>query len=264
MRVLFLLVVATLVLPFCAGELAQIETDSVVPVSDMHFLSYRVEPTEPEPEHGVRSWSHLPSRSEQSGVTDQERDVLMSVSADYDVNSGLLYGIWSMESARLGDGWSNSWPLAKRMRLYGSECAKRYRIIKCRRRWKAVQRICAQKRGDQPICNPNQVHCSRAIALGSMQHLSTRWSPAEGEWGEHVRDYDEDGVYDPHRLTDAMASAAMHLRNDYSAFRKRGSSEHNAWRLAVRMYLGCKTACRYERGVYRYKRNWCSLPGYCD
>jgi len=268
MRVLLILAAATVMLPLCAPEPAIINADSVeasdTPLRAYLLLDAAEEPVSERPAKGVRSWSHLKSRSERSGVSDWERDVIMSAGADHKVPSKFLYGIWSAESNRVDSGWHHSWLLAKLLPRYGSECARRYRITKCRRRWKAVQRICAQKRNGQPICDPNEVRCSRAIALGPTQHLSTRWSPAPGEWGSHVVDYDNDGVYDPHSLTDAMASSAVHLRNDYVAFKRRGSTEKNAWRYAVRMYLGSSDAVHYQRKVYRYARNWCAIDGYCE
>ncbi len=266
MRALFVLTAVTLALPFCSPEADVINADFVETADTSLLMSYRFARDQPVPDSvkGVHSWSHLPSRSKKSGVSDWERDVVMSAGADYDVPAELLYGIWSAESHRVKSGWHPDWLLARHLPRYGSECARRYRIVKCRQRWRAVQRICAQKRDGRPICDPNKVRCSRANALGPTQHLSTRWSPAEGEWGSHVRDYDNDGVYDPHSLTDAMASSAMHLRNDYESFIEMRATEKNSWRYAVRMYLGHRDARHYQRKVYRYAQNWCSLPGYCD
>jgi membrane-bound lytic murein transglycosylase B len=217
-----------------------------------------------ESELGIRSWSHLKSRSQRSRVSDGERDILMSAGADFVVPTELLYGIWSVESGRLDNGWHYRWPLAKLLPQYGSVCARRYGILKCRANWSALQRICAQKRNGSPICDPNRVRSSRAIALGSMQHLAIKWSPAEGEWGRYVHDYDLDGTFDPHSFADAVASSAGHLRGDYELAIKGRLAGDNAWRYAVRMYLGKSTAQSYERKVYRYARNWCSVPGYCD
>ncbi|MBU0625574.1 lytic murein transglycosylase [Patescibacteria group bacterium] len=214
---------------------------------------------------GVRSWAHLSARSKRSGVTDRERDIIMSAAADFDVPSGLLYGIWSVESGRLSGQWHRRWQQAKLLPRYGSACARRYGIIKCRTNWTALQRICSQKRNGQPICDPNRVRTSRALAMGPMQHLPIKWSPADGVWASYAVDYDQDGTFDPHDFADAVASSAGHLRHDYELGRNElGLTETNAWRHASRMYLGQATARRYERKVYQYLRNWCSVPGYCQ
>jgi hypothetical protein len=213
---------------------------------------------------GVRSWKQLPSRSRRGRVTDYERDVIMSSAVDFHVPSGILYGIWSVESGRLHREWHPRWVLARLLPQYGSACARRYGIIRCRTNWEALERICAQQRGGQPICDPKRVRTSRALAMGPMQHLPIKWSPAREEWAIYVVDYDQDGTFDPHNFADAVGSSAGHLRKDYELARNELKlNEANAWRHAARMYLGKATARHYERKVYQYLRNWCSLPGYC-
>jgi hypothetical protein len=134
--------------------------------------------------------------------------------------------------------------------------------VKCRENWNALKRICAQKRDGQPICDPNKVYSSRAIALGRMQHLAKIWSPAEGRWGEHVVDYNGDGVFDPHDPEDAVASTALHVRLSYEDARVMGYSDANAWRYAIRRYRGGFNQ-DYERRVYRAWIRWCAVKGYC-
>ncbi len=211
---------------------------------------------------GLRRWQKLRAQK-RLGITDADRDLIMSVADDYQVPAGLLVGLWTAETGRLRKGWSRrEWYSADRMRKYGSQCARHYGIVKCRENWTALGRICAQKRGGRAICDPTEVYCSYAIALGPMQHLARRWSPADGQWGGHVVDYDGDGAYDPHTLADGMASAARHVRFDYEAALTEGRTDANAWRAAVWSYLGGANR-GYEKRVYQGWMRWCAVKGYC-
>lgn len=212
---------------------------------------------------GVREWNHLPSQKGLK-ISDGHRDIFMSAGDDFQVPAGLMTGHWTAETGRLTASWirKGSWVRASQQIKYGSPCVRRYRMKKCRANWQALVRICAQKRGKRRICNPYAVYSSCAIALGSMQHLAKRWSPAEGVWGEHVVDYDGDGVYDPHDLEDAVATSARHLRIDYEEALKSGMSDHNAWLTAASLYRGGWNR-DYNRRVYRAWQLWCKVPGYC-
>ena len=257
------MVAFTVLLSWWGIEGLQINDFPPEEISSDHYPTYHYEPTESQPTmRGIRSWVHLPSRLEDCGVPDDQRDIIMSASVDYVVPSRFLYGIWTMESARLDKDWRDFWPLAADMPVYGSPCCRSYRYIKCRDRYRALERICRQERNGQPICDPQQVRTSHAIACGPTQHLSIFWSPAEGQWGSHVVDYDRDGVYDPHSLADAMASTARHLRQNFLRHRRRGENYNDAWRYAIRNYLGVDRPCRYERGVYRHARQWATVRGH--
>ncbi|MEA3248775.1 MAG: hypothetical protein U9Q03_00255, partial [Patescibacteria group bacterium] len=200
---------------------------------------------------GVREWSRLPSQKRMK-ISDDDRDIYMSAGDDFQVPSGLLVGLWTAETGRLTSRWTRkgSWVPASRQRKYGSRCVRHYGKRKCMANWRALVRICQQKRGKRRICNPYKVYGSRAIALGRMQHLAKRWSPAKGVWGDHVVDYDGDDVYDPHDPDDAVATSARHIRIDYDEALKRKMTDRNAWLTAVSLYRGGWNR-DYTRRVYR-------------
>jgi len=211
---------------------------------------------------GIREWDDLRSQKALR-ITNGQRDVILSAADDYQVPAGLLAGLWTAETGRLSKNWlRRDWYRAKFMPRYGSACARHYGIVKCRDNWAALRRICAQQRDGQPICDPDRVFTSFAIAMGPMQHLARRWSPSDDTWGDHVVDYDGDGVYDPHLLPDAMASAARHVRFDYEAALASGQSDAGAWRSAIAGYLGSPNP-RYMKTATRYWLRWCAVTGYC-
>jgi len=211
---------------------------------------------------GIREWNDL-RRQKALRISNAQRDIIMSAADDFQVPAGLLVGIWTAETGRLAKNWlRRDWYRAKIMPRYGSACARHYGILKCRDNWAALQRVCSQQRDGQAICDTDRVFTSYAIALGPMQHLARRWSPADGVWGDHVVDYDDDGIYDPHTLSDAMASAARHVRIDYEEALAAGVSDAGAWRTAIAGYLGTENP-RYMRTATRYWLRWCAVKGYC-
>lgn|SRR3989338_2665680 len=207
-----------------------------------------------------------------------QEEILRAAAAKYRVPEGALYGIWSVESRRLAGGWGTpqqSWVRAADMPVTGSECHKQADKVGlggsggglawCQKQWRALQRLCSQRRAGQPICDPKEVRSSWALALGPMQHVSgyTLAERKDGKlaWDSRVVDFDGDGVIDPHSLADAMGMAAKFLRLKFD--------ESGSWTWAVNKYYGSQTAGYFagfpngDPGVAHYWREWCVRTGDC-
>jgi membrane-bound lytic murein transglycosylase B len=193
-------------------------------------------------------------------------ELVKQVAADFDVPAGLLYGIWKIESGCLEGGWGKAehgWKLAHKMYYRDSDCVEIYGAKWCWRQWKALNTICAQRRpSGSKVCNPHAVRTSYALAMGPMQHLPgyvvAKQSDGSYAWTDRVVDYDGDGVFDPHRLPDAMAATAKFVR--------RWFDKKNSWRYAADKYFGSQQGGYFvgrpdRPGVRQYWREWCKLHG---
>lgn len=187
--------------------------------------------------------------------------LIKKISGDHNVPAGAIYGVWSKESNRLTSGWGDSkrWLLAADLAKKGSPCAEVYGLEKCKRRFKALAHICAQKRKDGTrLCDPRKVRASYAMALGPMQHmpdsLLVEMRNGRFRWNSHAVDYDEDGICDPFSLPDAMASSARFL--------KAGRDLGKSWARSINGYYGSQNAGYYE-GVARHWLEWCRNQKSC-
>ncbi len=222
----------------------------------------------------VFSFSHLrPQRA--NGVSDAHRDILMSVSSEHEVPAGILYGIWTNESRRLPGGWSDRWSTARQLVAANSPCrrwlSERGRDPgRCDIWFQSLRRICAQQRPDGTrVCDPDTVRVSVTFDMGPMQHnastICRRRSGGEYRWGPHIDDYDGDGVFDPHSLEEAMTASASFLRSVFDRCMSSGRQPAiGCWGYAVNEYAGAQSATYYERRIWSYWRQWCSVPGYCE
>lgn len=193
--------------------------------------------------------------------------IIKSVSRDFDVPAGALYGIWMKESSGLRSGWGSSpgWLSAAEQSAPGSKCHGHYGSARCGRWWRALEVICNQRRPDgSAVCDPRQVRTSYALAMGPMQILPTHLADERPDgtfaWTGNVVDYDGDGVVDPHSLPDALAIAAKLIRRFYD--------REQDWRRAVNRYYGSQTAGYFvgtdsSVGVAEHWERWCSVPGHC-
>ena len=194
--------------------------------------------------------------------------LIKAVAKDYGVPGGALYGIWSKESSRRLQGWGDSkgWLLAADMVKDGSTCVNEYGKAKCEKHWRALKAICGQTRRDgTKVCDPYEVRVSYALAMGPMQHMPGEIvefdKSGQAQWGSRARDFDGDGVIDPHDLDDAMAMSA--------AFLKKYHQQYGSWQKAVNRYYGSQTAGYMEgttegrKGVVDYWKIWCSSYENC-
>jgi len=193
--------------------------------------------------------------------------IIVSVSRDFDVPAGALYGVWMKESGGLVSGWGSGrgWLPASEQTAVASECRANYAADKCERWWRALEVVCAQRRRDgSPVCDPGQVRTSYALAMGPMQVLPTLLVSERGDgsyaWTDNVVDYDGDGAVDPHSLPDALAVAAKVIRRYFE--------EERDWVRAVNRYYGSQTQGYFEGtdarlGVVDYWQRWCAVPGNC-
>lgn len=193
--------------------------------------------------------------------------IIVSVSRDFDVPAGALYGVWMKESGGLASGWGSGkgWLLASGQTDPASECRRNYKAEKCQGWWQALQVVCSQRRRDgAPVCDPDQVRTSYALAMGPMQILPTMMAKERPDgsfaWTDNVVDYDGDGVADPHNLADALAMAAKIIRRHFE--------EEGDWVRAVNRYYGSQTHGYFEGtddrlGVVDYWQRWCAMPGNC-
>lgn len=200
--------------------------------------------------------------------------IIRRVSEEYGVPAGALYGIWKKESGGLRSGWGSGpdWYPARQLSRTGSTCMRRYGK-RCRKQWKALVRICDQRRRDgRKVCDPQKVRTSYAMAMGPMQHMPaeiiTIDADGKAKWSSRAVDEDHDGVVDPDDLADAMGMTAKFLRSYYEA--KVGTlGTAAAWRWAVNRYYGSQHAGYYSgkngrRGVASYWKAWCSRYGCAD
>ncbi len=172
-----------------------------------------------------------------------------AIGYEFKVPSGILYGIWMVESGGLAGGWGGAgWYYASELISPGSRCVERYGSGVCRDRWNALVRICAQRRRGSPICDPYAVRTSYAMAMGPMQFLP-------GTMLAYGVDFDRDGAIDPHVLADAMATAARFLRTRYDE-RPPDEDAARRWRYAIERYYGSSQSSYYAN-VLAYWRAWC-------
>jgi len=192
-------------------------------------------------------------RVERPAGGDSDR-LIPAIGREFDVPAGALYGIWKVESGGLAGGWGQGrgWLFAAALSQPGSQCYREYAASRCEGWWGSLQAICGQTRNGVRICDPNEVRTSYAFAMGPMQHLPSLFAPrgADGSYrlGDHVVDYDRDGVADPHDLGDALASTAKVIRKYFE--------EEGSWQRAVNRYYGSQTEGYYEK-VYNYWSEWC-------
>jgi len=222
----------------------------------------------------IFSFGHLgPQRA--NGVSDEHRDILMSVADAKGVPAGILYGIWTNESRRLPGGWSERWSTASSLVASGSPCRRWLRARgrdsgQCDVWYQSLRRVCAQRRSDgRQVCDIGTVRVSVTFDMGPMQHNASsvcrRRSGGDYRWGPHVRDYDGDGVFDPHNLREAMSASGDYLRSEFDSCMTRGGQPAiGCWGYAVNEYAGAQSATYYERRIWNFWRQWCATPGYCD
>ena len=199
-------------------------------------------------------------------TTDDPYRLIAAIGSEFDVTAGALYGIWKVESAGLTGGWGEGkgWLSAAALAEPGSMCYRNYKASRCEGWWGSLQAICGQTRNGVRICDPSEVRTSYAFAMGPMQHLPSLFAPrgADGSYrlGDHVVDYDRDGVADPHDLGDALASTAKLIRRYFE--------EEGSWQRAINRYYGSQTEGYYDgrtdrAGVYDHWKQWCETRGSC-
>jgi len=209
------------------------------------------------------------------------RPLIEAHGVKYDVPKGELYGVWQTESHGICGGFSDHWQKAIDLVKEGDgpgDCVISRGYAKCRRNFRALRDICAQTRNGVPICDPNEVRTSPALAMGPYQIMPTTffaWSEEEGRYVPkgHAVDCDGDGVFDPHDLCDAMASAAVLLRERYLKAMAEGYDAFGAWQIAANLYNGAITIDGRENPYYAGKREghgvrhhwnrWCEITGSC-
>ena len=208
--------------------------------------------------HVLPSWNHLASRTD-LGLSDRERDLVMELERESGVPGWVLYGLWCQRSGCLSGGWQQSgdWQRSRDMALDPNSRCRRERSQDCLEEWRALQSICRQCRPDgSAVCNPDEVWSSYALALGQLQQLPRHFILTEDwHWQDHIVDYDGDGVYDPHRLDDALASVATALRN--------GIITHGSLPAAMQVYAGNAEPELYTLLRDQYYSRWCAVDGYC-
>lgn len=206
----------------------------------------------------AQSWSHLASRTD-LGISDPERDLIMDLQEESGVPGWVLYGIWRNESNCLSGGWyeNRPWRQAREAALNPASRCRRVRGGRCLEAWDALRSICSQTRSDgSRVCDPNQVWTSYTLAMGPMQQMPRPFVIGrDGGWKDYITDYDGDGVYDPHSLPDAMATAAAVLRN--------GTITRGSLRAAVQAYAGNTPHDHYAKLRRDYRPDWCRVGGYC-
>lgn len=206
------------------------------------------------------------------------RALIDQVGQKYDVPKGLLYGVWQTESHGLcgGHGSSGSWQLVPNLVAMGGKCVTTRGTAKCQKNLRAMQDICAQTRNGRPICDPNDVRTSSALAMGPMQIMpTTLFKNSDGRYapGVHAIDYDHDGVIDPHDLGDAMATAAVLLKARHGAARRKGYDSYESWQIAAKLYNGAITINGVDNpyyggnsrrnGVRFHWQEWCEITSTC-
>lgn len=223
---------------------------------------------------GIFRFGHLRSQRA-NGVSDEHRDILMSVADAKEVPAGILYGIWTNESRRLPGGWSDRWSTARELVAANSPCRRWLRERgrdpgRCDMWYQSLRRVCAQRRPDGTrVCDPDTVRVSVTFDMGPMQHnastICRRRSGGEYRWGPHIDDFDGDAVFDPHDLREAMMASAGHLRHNYERCMSSGRQPAiGCWGWAANEYAGAQSSTYYERRIWNFWRQWCSVPGYCD
>lgn len=205
------------------------------------------EPTPAQPAPALVPSGPRPFTSE---VADLEPGELVWIVSDYyKVPACLLWAIWKKESALLEGGWrvgSADWYLGAEVIAPDGKCIEHDGSEKCTRHWYALVSLCKQERGGRPICDPNEVRSSYALAIGPMQHMPGELAkpcvdnPGEYCFTDDAQDFDGDRIFDPWGLADAMAATAFELRN-YKA-------QLGSWRLAAIRYYGNPP----ERYAYYY------------
>ncbi|MEA3249946.1 MAG: hypothetical protein U9Q03_06380 [Patescibacteria group bacterium] len=217
----------------------------------------------------VFDFRHLGSQ-QRNGVSDEHRDILMTVANAKQVPAGPLYGIWTNESSRLAGGWSDRWHRPRDLLAPGSKC-RRYRANdpwKCDQWYESLRRICAQERPDgSEVCDIDNMRVSFTFDLGPYQQNASRIvSRRNGtyQWNLDIADYDGDGVYDPHDLQESMTATAVILRREHDECEASGRRPAiGCWGWAVNAYAGNQSRRYYERRIWGLWQRWCSTPGYC-
>lgn len=200
--------------------------------------------------------------------------IIESVGQAYQVPKGILYGIWRKESGMLMGGWRTNnldWFRAAELVAPGGRCIKEYGRPRCQKHWAALIALCAQRKGGRPICNPNHVYTSYALAMGPTQHMPAeliKWDGGRWQWTPDAVDFNRDGVVDPHDLADSMAMTAIQVR------RYHDKNPQRSWRWAVNRYYGSQRAPyyagrweasrkgpRFRHGVKEYWASWCAYRG---
>lgn len=165
----------------------------------------------------------------------------------YRVPKCLIFAIWEKETSLLASGWRGDrvdWFYGARVIESDGKCIERYGVEKCTKHWRAIVSLCKQERGGVPICNPDDVHTSYALAVGPMQHMPGQLAePCSTGSNEYCRtrdavDFDRDGVVDPWSLPDAFAMTAVELRRYYERC--------GSWRCAANRYYGSARGGYYD------------------
>jgi hypothetical protein len=219
------------------------------------------------------TFSAIAAEPEPGSLTHYDGDahaLIKRVSRKYGVPAGALYGIWSVESAKLLGGWgtpAHGWYLAADLVGPDGLCTKKYGQSKCLYQWRSLLSICAQKRRNgSAVCDPYKVRTSYALAMGPMQHMPAgivEYRNGSAAWSFRAANEHRDGVLDPHCLADAMAMAAVLLRSDF----ERDPEGKRSWQRAINRYLGSQDAGYMEgttggkKGVVSYWREWCERHG---
>lgn len=200
----------------------------------------------------------------------------------YHVPACLLWGIWKKETSLLESDWRGDradWFYGAKLVEANGLCIQHYSVEKCTKHWRALVSLCKQERDGAPICNPDEVHTSYALAVGPMQHMPGELvkpcadKPEEYCFTGDAVDFDADGVVDPWKLPDAVAMTALELRNYYEQSCRNGQC---SWRWAANRYYGSQRGGYYD-GAWKQrsgeeiwrdgvKQNWaecCSESGRC-
>lgn len=216
-------------------------------------------------------------------------ELVWAVGNYYRVPACLLWAIWKKESSLLLTSQRENrldwWPAAETI-ANGGKCVEQYGE-KCAKHWYALVSLCKQVRRGAPICVPDQVWSSKALAVGPLQHMPgelakpCRDNPAEYCFTEDAQDFDGDGVFDPWKLADAMAATAFELGKYYEQAVRQG--ERRRWRFAAIRYYGmpasnplryayyydgleqsdARSGGKFRKGVKQYWQECCRETGRC-
>ncbi|MFH2062708.1 MAG: hypothetical protein ABIJ46_00975 [bacterium] len=211
-----------------------------------------------------------PGRPYPGEVSTDSLRLLNDCAAATDVPAGLLYAVWTERSGRTVSSWSpdDSWPTVPALVSSPRFCG-RCRAATCSEASSSVGSICAQqRRNGQPACDPGRIRVRPDFTVGPLGHdprdAVRRQPDGSLAWAEYVRDFDDDGVWDPHDLREAMLSAGLRLSGDHSAALRRGDPDPAAWQTAIDSYLlGTGTDGRSGTRIRDLWADWCSVPGRC-